>query len=229
MSNRMGVTAWKYLSETAVGKCLYENNRTGITEGLFEKEGSDQVKELSLTDHIKRAKQGDTASFAWLVNRHKSHIVSVAWGILQNREDAEEVAQDAFVKAYMSLRELTHEEAFYQWLVTIVTRLSINRKKAIARRREEMTELSEQQGERRLAIASEETDRIVTRETVRQALRGLTEEKRTVLILRDLQGFSYEEIAKILELPLGTIKSRIHAARNELKIRLIKEGWNNDM
>lgn len=187
------------------------------------------MKELSLTEHIKRAKQGDTASFAWLVNRYKSHIVSVAWGILQNREDAEEVAQDAFVKAYMSLRELTHEEAFYQWLVTIVTRLSLNRKKAIARRREEITEMAEEQGASRLTVASEEADRIVTRETVRQALRGLSEEKRTVLILRELQGFSYEEIAKMLELPLGTIKSRIHAARNELKIRLIKEGWHNDM
>lgn len=216
----MEIPAWKY---------LYGNSRTGITEGLFEKEGSNQVKELSLTEHIRRAKQGDTSSFAWLVNRYKSHIVSVAWGILQNREDAEEVAQDAFVKAYMSLRELTHEEAFYQWLVTIVTRLSLNRKKAIARRREEITEMVEQQGTRRLAVASEEADRIVTRETVRQALRGLSEEKRTVLILRELQGFSYEEIAKMLELPLGTIKSRIHAARNELKIRLIKEGWHNDM
>lgn len=216
----MEIPAWKY---------LYGNSRTGITEGLFEKEGSNQVKELSLTEHIRRAKQGDTSSFAWLVNRYKSHIVSVAWGILQNREDAEEVAQDAFVKAYMSLRELTHEEAFYQWLVTIVTRLSLNRKKAIARRHEEITEMVEQQGTRRLAVASEEADRIVTRETVRQALRGLSEEKRTVLILRELQGFSYEEIAKMLELPLGTIKSRIHAARNELKIRLIKEGWHNDM
>lgn len=216
-------------TETSVWKCLYGNGRTGITEGLFEKEGSDQVKELSLTEHIRRAKQGDTSSFAWLVNRYKSHIVSVAWGILQSREDAEEVAQDAFVKAYMSLRELTHEEAFYQWLVTIVTRLSLNRKKAIARRREEITEMAEQQGGHRLAVVSEETDRIVTRETVRQALRGLSEEKRTVLILRDLQGFSYEEIAKMLELPLGTIKSRIHAARNELKIQLIKEGWHNDM
>jgi RNA polymerase sigma-70 factor (ECF subfamily) len=164
---------------------------------------------------------GDQAAFEKLVGRYKQHIVNIAYGIVGNTHDAEEIAQDAFLKAYLSLNKLADEKAFYRWLVKITTNLSINKKNSNARKSahpiEELLLANPQQAPEAMLEQKELQRQILN------ALEQLPNEQRTVIVLRELQGFAYSEIADILDIPLGTVKSRINTARMHLRESLSKE------
>lgn len=178
------------------------------------------TEELSLV--IEQAMTGDKTAFSKLVWRYKDHIVNIAFGIVGNAQDAEDIAQEAFLKAYLSIGRLASAKAFYRWLVKITVNLGIDKKTANSLRRVQPLEtalplaspaqspekLTEQREQQRLVLA---------------ALDGLTLEQRTVLVLREFQELSYEEIAQILDVPLGTVKSRINAARSRLRDILAPE------
>jgi RNA polymerase sigma-70 factor (ECF subfamily) len=172
---------------------------------------------------IRQAMNGDKASFGKLVFRYKQHIVNIAFGIVGNPYDAEEIAQEAFFKAYLSISKLTTEAAFYRWLVRITTNCSIDKKNANARH---MTQPIEQIGEG-TGLQRYRPEEIVERKENQQlilnALEQLTIEQRTVIVLRELQGLPYDEIAEILDIPLGTVKSRINTARLHFRKLLAKE------
>ncbi|HVZ24242.1 MAG TPA: RNA polymerase sigma factor [Vicinamibacterales bacterium] len=144
----------------------------------------------------------------------------VAYGVLRHREDAEDVAQEAFAKAYRSFRQLRDRDRFRAWLVRMAWRMALDRQRSNRRRvaREE----------RVAPDAASSHDGIVEGERAAllwQAIDGLSEKLRIVIVLAGIQGHDIKEIAALLDLPEGTVKSRLFLARQQLKDAL---SWMNE-
>ncbi len=165
---------------------------------------------------IERTRQGELAAFDVLVHRHRNVVYRTAARIVGPSE-AEDVTQDAFLRAYHRLDQYRGRAAFRTWLLQITHNAALN---TLARAR------------RRPAEADSASDHVPDRDPVRQPvtrlerrerqqrlelkLGRLRPEYRSLLVLRDLEGLSYTEIADVLEMPLGTVKGRLHRARDEL-------------
>lgn len=169
---------------------------------------------------ISEAKKGNTSAFEKLVIEYKGHVFRQALAMVHDQMEAEDIAQEAFIKAYYSIKRLDNEYAFVSWLTRIVSNLCYDKMKLRAREREKHQETAEH-----AAILSKSSfvERTNARLTIEEALISLTTEHKEVIVLRDIQGFSYKEMADILNIPLGTVKSRINLARQELK-KILSEG-----
>jgi RNA polymerase sigma-70 factor (ECF subfamily) len=145
----------------------------------------------------------------------------VAFSVLRQREDAEEVAQEAFAKAYRSFRQLRDRERFRAWLVRMTWRMAIDRQRSNRRRaaREQRAEPPEAPSIVESPIARERAEQLW------QAIDTLSDKLRVVIVLAGIQGHDLKEVAALLELPEGTIKSRLFSARQQLKERL---SWTTD-
>jgi RNA polymerase sigma-70 factor (ECF subfamily) len=171
---------------------------------------------------IRAACQGETAAFGKLVRRYQDRLCTALLHICGSLDDAEDVAQDAFVQAYLKLASFAGESAFYTWLY----RIAINT--AISRRRRRREENSVEATRERLGVepqdGGEQAEERLLREEravqVRRALARLSAEHRSILVLREIEGCDYEAIAQILDLPVGTVRSRLHRARLQLKDQL---------
>ncbi len=163
---------------------------------------------------IERSQRGDLQAFDLLVAEHADAIYQVAYRITGNRHDAEDAAQEAFVKAFRGLRQYRGEATFETWLYRIATNAAID----LVRRRPPApaSSLDEAAG---VVTDSLETDmeRHEIHRRVQWALQTLSPEHRAIVILRDLRGFSYDEIACILRVPPGTVRSRLSRAREALR------------
>jgi RNA polymerase sigma-70 factor (ECF subfamily) len=181
------------------------------------------------------AASGDAAAFERLVLRYQDDVVTTTHYLLGNYEDAVDVAQEAFVKAYRGLGTFRGQAAFRTWLLTIATNCArSHRSRQRAKKRfAPIVRLScaDPAGEDRgpdLDIPDREPSRSPTgllerkevKEALERAIGELEEASRQVLVLRDISGESYEAIAAALDLPLGTVKSRVHRARLEVQARL---------
>ncbi|MDD9268516.1 RNA polymerase sigma factor [Paenibacillus sp. GCM10023248] len=166
-----------------------------------------------LYDLISKASNGDKDAFALLVKRFKSSVYRYAYGMLSDRMEAEDVAQEAFIKAFYSLPKLEHGFAFTSWLTRIVSNLCYDR---LNQRKKENTSPQEWV-ETTARVDLERTD---LQMSIQEALDTLSPEHREVIILRDVEGYSYDEIAGIIDIPIGTVKSRINAARLLLRKEL---------
>ena len=165
---------------------------------------------------------GDAAAFGSLVRRYQDRLYTALIHVAGSRDEAEDVAQDAFVQAYLKLRTFERQSKFYTWLY----RIAFNA--AVSRRRKRRTEGSVEQA--RAAVGDEPADRrerpeerLLRKERadlLSQALAGLSEEHRAILILREMEGCDYEQISQILDLPVGTVRSRLHRARAHLRVEL---------
>lgn len=173
---------------------------------------------------IDRARAGDKQAFSQLVVRYQKHIIQVAYNLIGQKDDAEEVAQEAFFKAYCALPTLTHSEAFYKWLVRITTNLSLEHLRRSGRYSMTSAEVLEYMPADETVGPEQTVERREYKQLVLLGLQQLSVEKRTAVVLRDLKGFSYEEVANMTNTPLGTVKSRINAARRELREFLQKKG-----
>lgn len=169
---------------------------------------------------IGKAKRGDPLAFEQLVNEYKGHVFRQAMATVNDRMEAEDITQEAFIKAYYSIKKLDQEYAFVSWLTRIVSNLCYDKIKAKAREREKQKGIYDQTVR---ATPSVHIDQTHTRLTIEEALQGLSMEHKEAIILRDVQGFSYKEISDSLNIPLGTVKSRINIARQELK-QILSEG-----
>ena len=165
---------------------------------------------------------GDKNAFTRLVWRYRDHIVNIAFGVIGNSQDAEDIAQETFLKAYLSIGLLSSANAFYQWLVRIAVNLSIDKKKANILRRAQpldfFSALSNSASSPECVIEQREQQRRLL-----DALDCLSLDQRTVLILCEFQELSYKEIALILDIPIGTVRSRISAAKYRLREILAPE------
>ena len=169
---------------------------------------------------LDRLRAGDAPAFEELVMTYQHRVFGVALRMLGSRAEAEEVAQEAFVRAHRALGEFRGDAKLSTWLYAITSRLCLNRLASGERR---LT----RQGEDallRLSDAGPRPDAALERRELESALERaiaeLPEDRRIVVVLRDIEGLSYEEIAQALELELGTVRSRLHRARADLKEKL---------
>ena len=180
---------------------------------------------------IRRVQHGDTEAFELLVAAYEKTVYNVALQMTGSREDAQDLTQDAFLKAYSSLDSFRGDSKFSSWLYRIVSNLCLDFKRRQGRRPSASLTVEDDEGETlQLDIADEsqspETllERKLTREAVQRGLRELPDEQRQILLLREIQGMSYEEIGETMHLEAGTVKSRIFRARKKLCAFLLKDG-----
>lgn len=172
---------------------------------------------------VRRAKNGDKEAFESLVRRHQSRVFAVAGGILRNREDMEDIGQQVFLKAYFSLKRFDQRAAFSTWLYKI----TLNECWDLLRKRKVRplvleADLSEEQSQQYQAADEvsdgrpDASEQLAARERVEQLLACLEERDRSMLVLKEVQGFSVEEIAEVLELNTNTVKVRLFRARQRI-------------
>lgn len=177
---------------------------------------------------VLRCQRGDVDAFEQIVVRHQKKMFNIAYRMTGDYNEAAEVVQDAFVSAYKNIKGFRGSASFSTWLCTIVINLSRNRLKQMKARalREPHSiddPLRTNDGEMKLDPPSDDIsvpDRLESHE-VQQQVQGciklLEDEFREVVVLRDIQGFSYSEICDMLKLAEGTVKSRLHRARESLR------------
>lgn len=176
---------------------------------------------------VSLSKKGDTFAFEELVKRHQKKMLNIAYRMTGNYEDACDIVQDSFVAAYKAIGRFEERSLFSTWLYTIVvnqTRNHLKKSGGAAGREYSLDDpISSEEGFIRHEPASpgpsvlETLEQRDVRARVQQCISALDEEFREVLVLRDIQGFAYEEISSMLKIPGGTVKSRIARARESVK------------
>jgi RNA polymerase sigma-70 factor (ECF subfamily) len=172
---------------------------------------------------VRRAQRGERGAFDLLVLRYQHKVIKLVARLLRDPTEAEDVSQEAFVKAYRALGSFRGDSAFYTWLYRIAVNTARNAMASRQRRpldyEAELSEGEQSTVESRLrhtdtpeaTVLSEEI-----RETVNRAVAALPEDLRTAIILREVEGLSYEEIAAAMDCPVGTVRSRIFRAREAI-------------
>jgi RNA polymerase sigma-70 factor (ECF subfamily) len=178
---------------------------------------------------ISRCRAGESAAFGLLVERYQNRLLRTLVPLLGSVHDALDAAQDAFILAYQKLDTFRGDSAFYSWLFRIAYNASMTaRRKTDRLPRRSIEARQEQTGDEPLDghPESDPSLRMVSEERqqmVRRAIAELADEFREPLVLRELEGLSYEVISELLDCPLGTVRSRIHRGRIELKARLLRQ------
>jgi RNA polymerase sigma-70 factor, ECF subfamily len=172
---------------------------------------------------IERCRAGELAAFEPLVEKYRQRVWRLAYNVLRDRDEAWDVAQEAFIRAYQALPSFRGQSAFYTWLFRIVMNLAADRaRQRAARGRAFGTErVPEEDWERVMTDQGLAPDRSAAqtedRERIVKALDSLSEDHRAIIMLSDLEGLSYREIADVLDVPMGTVMSRLHNARKRLR------------
>ena len=176
---------------------------------------------------IQRCLQGDQVAWETIVQQFRRKVFNVAYKFVGNHEEAEDLTQDIFVKIFKSLATFDRRANFQTWLISVSRNLCIDHYRSVRQerrtidRRADPTALPVISPDPGPVAALEQRDRVAL---LRQALAGLPESLRTAVLMRDIQEFSYQEIAERLRLPEGTVKSRINRGRIELAKQLRKLG-----
>ncbi len=172
---------------------------------------------------VERAKRGDRHAFDLLVLKYQQKIVNLVMRYVRDPTEALDVSQEAFVKAYRALPGFRGESAFYTWLYRIAINTSKNYLVTLQRKpvEYELDAQSAELSERTYHLRDEETPEGIAmqeqlREIVEESIASLPEELRTAILLREIEGLSYEEIATAMDCPVGTVRSRIFRAREAI-------------
>jgi len=177
---------------------------------------------------IERCKAGDEKAFTEIVLRSQKKVFNIAYRMLGNLEEAKDLAQEVFISVFESVKDLKEEIKFDAWLTQITLNHCRNRWKYLKRRRyfksdslDDPIETEDGSMPRAIVDPSDNPEILYEKKSIQQFIqRGLLklkEDQRELLVLRDLQGFSYEEMGELLNLPVGTIKSKLHRSRMDLK------------
>ncbi len=178
---------------------------------------------------VQQARHGDVSAFERLVLRYQDRLVNTCWRLSGSREDAEDLAQEAFLKAFAALNGFQRRSGFYTWLFRIAVNLAVSHRRRTGRRSTlslhevEPARDRTDSGSHRPGPCEDPAAALGRREVqscVEAALETLDDDQRAVLVLRDVEGFDYREIAAILEVSVGTVKSRLHRARMALREKL---------
>ncbi len=182
---------------------------------------SDLKDEVHLIDESLR---GDSQAFGELVHRYQDRLYSAVVHIVRCRAEAEDVVQEAFVQAYVKLQTFKHNSRFYTWLYRIAVNVSIShrRRRKIEVSVEQNREATGDEPLDAFTSPSEPLEQAERKQKLEHALTLLTEEHRSIIVLRHMEEFSYEEIADILDISVGTVRSRLHRARAQLLVHLKK-------
>ena len=193
----------------------------------IQKKAGEDTSEMAL---VQAAKKGDLEAFSELVKRYDRNVFRIAQHITHNEEDAQDVVQDAFLKAYQNLEQFQGNSKFYTWLVRIAVNEALMK---LRRRRSDKTvsidedvETEEGSMPREVADWSPNPEQLYGQselsDILKKTIQGLPPGFRTVFVLRDVEGLSTEETAEMLSLSIPAVKSRLLRARLQLRERLSK-------
>jgi RNA polymerase sigma-70 factor (ECF subfamily) len=184
--------------------------------------------ERSDQELVRASRRGDKEAFRELVERYQRKVVSIALGMVHNREDAVEIAQETFVKAFENLARFKGESSFYTWLYRIVVNRAIDFQRR--ERRHPTVGLEDWGGggegyeevlkEERLTDPYQRAQAREVGERVSEAINELTPDHKAVILLREVEGLSYDEISRVMQCSKGTVMSRLHYARKKLQKKL---------
>ncbi|MBW1878025.1 MAG: sigma-70 family RNA polymerase sigma factor [Deltaproteobacteria bacterium] len=177
------------------------------------------------TELLRAVIDGDATAYRGLVEKYQNRVYSMVYGMLRNREDARDVTQEAFVKAYQNLGSFRLESSFYTWLYRIAMNLAIDFIRKAGRRKS--TSFDE-------GVAARDVDGTISElhhtqspskalerkqlyQRIMDAMEKLPEDQRQVVLLRELEGLSYKEISDVMDIPEGTVMSRLFYARKKLQ------------
>lgn len=172
---------------------------------------------------ISRVRAGDSEAYAPLVRRYQADIVRFCWSMLGNTSESEDAAQDVFVKAYHSIKKFRGDASFLTWLYRIASNHCLDLLRSRSRRKTESWDaLVEEKGEQIEALITipDESLNIENQDLARRVLATLPDDYRNVLILREMQELSYEEIARVLNCSLDSVKARLSRARQDFAEKL---------
>jgi len=177
---------------------------------------------------VERAQRGDKKAFELLVAKYQRKLARLLSRFIRDPAEVEDVAQDAFIKAYRALPSFRGESAFYTWLYRIGINTAKNYLVALGRRAPTATEFDSEDAENfengdQLRDVDTPENELMSKQiaqTVNDTMEALPEELRTAIVLREIDGLSYEEIATVMDCPIGTVRSRIFRARETIAERL---------
>lgn len=171
-------------------------------------------------DLIRRSQQGDTAAFAELYQRYKQAVYSLSFRVVRNQADAEELLQESFIRAYRYLARYNTEYSFYTWLRTIVINLG---RDWLRKKRAQQSGLESYAAENPQPLrVVNKLDQIGDRQLLNQAMNELSNQQRLSFVLFEVEGLTLEEISVQLQCSVGTVKTHLHRARNQLRNKLKK-------
>lgn len=194
--------------------------------------GGPQMTEVPDLDLVALCQAGDRTAFRKLVQRYERKVYSIAYGFVRNREDALDLTQDAFVKVYRNLDGFQATSSFYTWMYRVVVNVCIDfiRRERKHKKGVDYNDTLEHSGaaESESPVVSVSTGRSPAKalgskelgQKLVDGINNLAPAHKEILLLREVEGLSYEELAEILEIPKGTVMSRLHHARLNLKKRL---------
>ena len=155
---------------------------------------------------VSRCRAGDETALSHLIARHRNRLVRTATNLLRDRHEAEDVSQEAFLKAFRELGRLRDDRAFSGYLYRICVRLCMDR---LRLKRAQPTEID--------SVENHQGGSIENRVVIEKVLNQLPADLRTTLVLREIEQLSYEEVAEMMHVPIGTVRSRLHTARERFR------------
>lgn len=194
-----------------------------------------EQKKMNEQEIIKKIKQGHTQYFELLVNKYKRVVYNHAYSFLRNKEDAEDAAQEIFVNTFNNLKGFRGDSSIGTWIYRITVNVCTNKLRQLARQRRQLVDgtVTDDEGEERNIAENvkdsddKKPDNIFTgeqkKEVIYKRINELPEEQKQVLVLRDIDGLSYEEIADVLKTSVSAVKSKLFRARDNLRQRLKKD------
>lgn len=214
-------------AETSTTEGGSERSSEGGPEANPPEPAEPEDVKLHVARLVARTKKGDRVAYRELVERYQKRVYGVVYGMLHSREDAMELSQDVFIKVFQRIGEFEEKSSFYTWVYRIAVNLAID-----FRRREwkkTHTEYDDEMADQGVDDGVFQRDRRNPEQlhqdrelasSIEKALAELPEEQRAVLVLREVEGLSYEEMAEILKCPIGTIMSRLFYARKKMQQQL---------
>src|SRR5580698_9596386 len=155
---------------------------------------------------VARCREGDVGALGMLITRHRARLLRTAANLLRDRHEAEDVSQEAFLKAFREIHKLRDDRAFSGFLYRICVRLCMDR---LRLKRAELTEFD--------SVEAHQGGQVENRIVIEKLLSQLPAELRTTLVLREMEQLSYEEVAEVMQVPIGTVRSRLHTARERFR------------
>jgi len=203
-----------------------------LSNASKSKEASEESSKKGDHDLVQRIQAGDSDAFRALFDKYHRRAFAVAMGVVKNEDDALDAVQDAFVKVHKNIHKFQGSSSFYTWLYRIVMNVSIDHVRRTSRRKSldfderALHEESEVAGDGALlprvtnANPGKAALRAELGSAIQAALEELPEHHRAVIVLREIEGMSYEEMAEALQVPKGTIMSRLFHARKKMQVAL---------
>lgn len=185
---------------------------------------------MSDEELVKKVKDGDIDAFEDIIKKYEKKIFSLIYNMLRNENEIEDIAQEVFIKVYKNLDKFHGDSSLYTWIYKIATNLCLDQ---IKKRKDiiymdEKLRVNDDEVEFQIPSDEKTQDELYEQKELKQKLEKciekLPEKQRAMIVLRDIKGLAYDEIAEILELKLGTVKSQINRARLKLKELLEKDG-----